>query len=86
MFPSEPSEPIPASPPYAVVEIVSPDDRFEELMNKLADYEQAGVEFVYVADPPVGKLSRYRRGDLSIVSALELPAFDVVIPRQSIFG
>ena len=86
VFASAQQEPIPVDPPYAVVEIVSPDDRYEELMSKLADYEQAGVEFMFVADPPVRRLSRYSRGDLSTVAALELPAYHAVIPVSSIFG
>ena len=86
IFTSDQEELIPRDPPYAIVEIVSPDDRFEELMSKLADYEQAGVEFIFVADPPVRKLSRYSRGDLFTVAALELPAYDAVIPAGSIFG
>ncbi|MSV31153.1 MAG: Uma2 family endonuclease [Bryobacterales bacterium] len=86
VFASEQTELIPVDPPYAVVEIVSPGDRFEDLMTKLADYEQAGVEFVFVADPPVRRLSRYHRGDLFTVAALELPGYQAVIPVDSIFG
>ena len=86
VFASAQREEIPVDPPYAIVEIVSPDDRFEELMSKLADYEQAGVEFIFVADPPVRRLSRYSRGDLFTVAALELPAYHAVIPVDSIFG
>jgi len=55
-------------------------------MSKLADYEQAGVEFIFVADPPVRRLSRFSRGDLFAVAALELPAYEAVIPAGSIFG
>ena len=86
IFTSDQEDLIPRDPPYAVVEIVSPDDRFEELMSKLADYERAGVEFIFVADPPVRRLSRFSRGDLSTVEALELPAYHAVIPVSSIFG
>jgi len=54
-------------------------------MSKLADYEQAGVEYIFVADPPVRRLSRYTRGDLSAVTAIELPSYNAVIPVASIF-
>ena len=85
VFSSKQNEPIPESTPYAVVEIVSPDDRHEELMSKLADYEAAGVGFIFVADPPLRKLSRYLNGDLLTVASLELPAFGVSIPAEKIF-
>ena len=86
VFSKEQEEPIPEETPFCVVEIVSPDDGYEDLMNKLADYEAAGVEFIFFADPPLKKLSRYRQGDLLTVRALELPAYQVVIPLTEIFG
>lgn len=86
VFASEQVELIPSDPPYAIVEIVSPDDKYDDLMSKLADYEQGGVEFVFVADPPVRRLSRYTRGSLVAVTALELSAYQAIIPIDSIFG
>lgn len=77
---------IPEDTPYLIVEIVSTDDRHEDLMAKLADYEQMGVEFIFVAGPPLRKLSRYLRGDLLTVPAIELPAYGVDIPRTNIFA
>jgi Uma2 family endonuclease len=87
VFLSESSDPIPESAPLVVVEIVSPDDRYEEIMTKLEDYEAAGVEYIFVADPPAQRLSLYRRGDLLLVSpALELHEYGVAIPTSAIFG
>jgi Uma2 family endonuclease len=86
LFSSEQNEAIPEIAPYVVVEIVSPDDRYEEMMSKLADYEEAGVEYIFVADPPVQKLSCYRHGDLFAVALLELGGHGVKIPVSSIFG
>jgi Uma2 family endonuclease len=86
VFSAEQNEAIPPDAPYCVVEIVSPDDRYDEIMSKLADYEGAGVEFIFVADPPAHKLSRYRHGDLLAVAALELTAYKVMIPLNLIFG
>ena len=86
LFASEQTELIPTDAPYAVIEIVSPDDGFEELMRKLADYENAGVEFIFIADPPVRRISRYTHGDLHSLTALEFPAYNAVIPVASIFG
>jgi Uma2 family endonuclease len=86
LFTSKPAQGILESLPYAVVEIVSPDESFDELTDKLHDYEEAGVEFLFVADPPKSKLFRYRHGDLHSVSALELPSFRAAIPVSAIFG
>ncbi|MDX1984203.1 MAG: Uma2 family endonuclease [Bryobacteraceae bacterium] len=70
VFTSEQNEPIPETAPCAVVEIVSPDDRYEEIMSKLADYGQAGVEYIFVADPAGHRFSRYRQGDLFALAAI----------------
>lgn len=86
LFSSKLADPIPEQAPCAVIEIISPDDRFNDLMQKLADYEDAGVEFIHVADPPTWKLWRYRHGDLSSVPALELAAHQVSISLDSIFN
>lgn len=86
IFASQQYSAIPDSTPYAVVEIVSPDDRYEEMMSKLADYQQAGIKFIFVADPPTRKLSRFLHGNLLSVTALELVEYDVEIPLASIFG
>jgi len=86
VFAAEQQDPVPEDIPYAVVEVISPDDRYEELMTKLADYEESGIEFIFVADPPARRLSRYRNGDLFAQPALELPAHGVKILLSSIFG
>ncbi len=87
VFSSESSQPIPENAPLVVVEIVSPDDRYEEIMSKLSDYEEAGVEYIFLVDPPAQRLSRYRHGDLLLVAPdLELHEFGVTIPIAAIFG
>jgi Uma2 family endonuclease len=86
VFASKPNQAIPQEAPQVVVEIVSPDDRYEEIMSRLADYEAAGVDYIFVADPPLRKLSRYRHGDLFSVAAIELAVPPVVIPLDLLFG
>ena len=82
---TRPQRDLPEDAPYMVVEIVSPDDRHEELITKLAEYEDAGIKFIFLADPPLRKLSRYQRGDLINVPALEMPEYGVNIPLSQIF-
>ena len=76
---------LPGDKPYAIVEIVSPDDRHEDLIGKLRDYEKAGIEFIFVADPPFRSISRFRLGDLLSVSSIDLPRYGVSIPAETIF-
>ncbi len=85
-FTTDPTAVIPEIAPYAVIEIVSPDDRYEEIMEKLADYERVGIAFILLADPPQRRLSLYRDESLISVSALEMPEFGVAIPIDTIFA
>jgi len=85
-FTAPPTAEIPVDPPYAVVEIVSPDDRHDEIVAKLDDYERAGVAYIFLVDPPWRKLSRYLDGSLLAVTALEIPSHGVKIPGDTIFA
>lgn len=78
--------------PELVVEILSPDDRWSEVKEKLHDYFAAGVDRVWVLDPRVRKVFSYR--SLSEVETFDedqiltddelLPGFEVVVAE--LFG
>lgn len=85
-FTSDPEDAIPEEPPCLVIEIVSPDDRHHELVEKLGEYEAAGVEFIYVADPVFRQLSRYSHRSLIAVDALELPVVGLRVSSAVIFA
>ncbi|MGO4880773.1 MAG: Uma2 family endonuclease [Bryobacteraceae bacterium] len=46
-----PPEPVLTRPPHLAIEIVSPDDRVPDILQKVAEYLKAGVPYVWVADP-----------------------------------
>jgi len=76
---------IPIEIPHIVVEIVSPDDRHDELMEKLADYQAFGVSHIWLADPTLRRLSIYRDGSLTSVTELALPDFSLTIKIAEVF-
>ncbi len=45
------SEPVLATPPHLVVEIVSPDDEVADLLAKVSDYLRFGVPHIWMPDP-----------------------------------
>lgn len=47
-------------PPELVVEVLSPRDRWSEVLEKLADYFEAGVDRVWVVNPKRRLISSYR--------------------------
>ena len=55
--------------PELVVEILSPDDRWSEVMRKLREYFSIGVKLVWVADPATRTVYAYR----SLTDVREFP-------------
>jgi Uma2 family endonuclease len=72
---SEPDEDVPSRPPLVVVEIISPDDRFSGVLEKLAEYRQWGVQHIWIVDPHRRTLATYDAGALLPASTLTLPGY-----------
>jgi Uma2 family endonuclease len=68
------------------IEILSPEDRHLELMQKLQEYKAWGVPHVWLVDPERHTLHIYSEGALTEVSALPIPEFDVQLTGAEIFG
>ncbi len=59
--------------PYLVVEILSEDDRFTSVQEKLREYEQFGIPHIWLIDPYSRHLSVHSLGSLRQVPSLEIP-------------
>jgi hypothetical protein len=70
---SKPAEAIPSRPPLVVIEIICPDDRYSEMLERLAEYQQWGVANIWVVDPHRRTLAAYEDEVLRTVSRLALP-------------
>ncbi|MDX1999873.1 MAG: Uma2 family endonuclease [Thermoanaerobaculia bacterium] len=67
--------------PELIVEIVSPEDRFSQMTEKLADYFSAGVDRVWILDPRVKRVFAYRSvTDVTVVEASETLTDEAVLP------
>ncbi len=84
VFQGEPAEDVPSSPPLVAIEILSPDDRFAEVLTKLEEYHHWGVAHVWFVDPIRRKLYVYTAG-LSEAPAFRLPEYGVEIAAAEIF-
>ena len=67
---------VPSTPPLAVIEIVSEDERYIELLEKLRDYAGWCVPHVWVVDPWTRQLACWQNGALVPIDALRLPEHD----------
>jgi Uma2 family endonuclease len=80
----EPSEEFPSSPPLIVIEIVSPDDRHTEIVEKLDEYKRWGVPNVWLVDPHSRRLYVYGDSGLAEVKAYELPQYELRLSRDDL--
>jgi Uma2 family endonuclease len=73
------------SPPLIAIEIVSPDDRYNDLTERLEDYRRWGVKHVWLVDPQRKRLWEYTEAGLLQYASLKLPEFDFEISSQELF-
>jgi Uma2 family endonuclease len=84
VFHGVPQERVPATAPFLVVEITSPDDRWEEMLRKLDEYRDWGVEHIWVVEPEMKKFHVYDSRGLSEVRQFELA--DLRITADALFA
>jgi len=62
-------------PPLLIVEILSPDDRLKDTMQRFRDYETLGVRYIVQMDPEDRATFLFAHGDLirGDLTALEVP-------------
>lgn len=82
----EPAENVPSRPPLVIVEILSRDDRWVEVVEKLEDYRQWGVRHIWLVDPWLHKLSVYSQEGIRQTEALEIPELEARLTAAEIVG
>ena len=75
----------PSDPPEIVVEIVSENDRWVDIQEKLAEYQAWGIKHIWLVDPWSRKLSVYDASGLHEVTAFDLPEFGAKLSTAEIF-
>jgi Uma2 family endonuclease len=80
----EPTEQIPSTPPFIVIEVVSPDDRYIDIHTKLEQYRKWGVPHVWLVDPWLRKLHAFT-AKLEEVDKLEIPELGISMTPSDLF-
>jgi Uma2 family endonuclease len=81
-----PEQQVPTKPSLVVVEIISKDDRYLELMQKLEEYREWGVPNIWVIDPSTKRFSMYIELGLQNVSSLSLPDYPFQLTPPELFA
>ncbi|MFN7936901.1 MAG: Uma2 family endonuclease [Bryobacteraceae bacterium] len=83
-WPAEPAGSVPDRLPLIAVEIISPDDRIADVMEKLREYTAAGIAHVWLLDPRNRRLYLYR-GGLREVEAYSVPELNLTAAGTDLF-
>ena len=51
VFPTDPKQRVPDTPPFLCIEILSPEDRLKRIQIRINDYLAMGVNMVWIIDP-----------------------------------
>ena len=84
VFQGKPAGSVPKDPPMIAIEILSPDDRMSEVLNKLEEFRQWGVRHVWLVDPHAKHAYTFD-GGLTPVPALRIPELNLEIKPGVIF-
>lgn len=71
---ANPREDLVTIAPLAVFEVLSPDDTFQELYEKLEDYAAMGIPQIWIVDPKTGMFKQYADACLRPASRFEMSA------------
>lgn len=69
---------------HVAIEILSEDDRMSQVLEKLSEYEAAGVMHIWLVDPRLELLSVYAGGNLNRVEMLTTPD-GIELTRDDVF-
>jgi Uma2 family endonuclease len=86
IFTQRPTGRMPSEAPLVIVEILSPDDRWRDLLARFADYNELGVAHIWVVDPELRRLYVYENEGLARVDHFELPDYRVSFTREEIMA
>jgi Uma2 family endonuclease len=82
----EPKQNVPLMPPLLVIEILSKDDRYHDLMEKLEEYRVWGVPNIWIVDPLARRLSVYTEVGPRNVSSLVLADYPFELTPSVLFS
>jgi Uma2 family endonuclease len=80
-----PAEQIFRKPPFICIEIVSPDDRVSRTNQRMIDYLNFGVPYVWLIDPETRKAWRCTPGAMVEVTELRSENPTMVVPLDQLF-
>jgi Uma2 family endonuclease len=73
-------------PAFVAIEILSLDDSMGETLDKLAEYENKGVRYIWLIDPHHRRMYAYREGSLFASAGLECADPRIELQAEEVFA
>jgi Uma2 family endonuclease len=86
VFIGEPQQLVPDAPPLVVIEILSKDDRYADVIQKLDEYRGWGVPNIWLIDPIAKRLAVYTEMGPQNISTLSLPEYSFQLTPVELFS
>ncbi|HUJ50807.1 MAG TPA: Uma2 family endonuclease [Bryobacteraceae bacterium] len=83
---SRPAGRFATDPAFIAIEIVSPDDNYHNLTQRLEDYRRWGVPHVWLIDPWLKRVYEHTEAGLLQRDSLALPELDFEISSKELFA
>lgn len=85
---SELQQPYPGKPVHLCSEVLSPEDRFSEVLAKCEDYHAWGVKFCWLIDPEKKQCWEYESGDRphQIPEGGRIAAREIIVSLADLFA
>ena len=80
-----PGEQIFTKPPFICIEILSPEDRLSAMQERVTDYLDTGVQYVWILDPKTRLAYRWTREGMHQVLELRTETPTIVVPLADVF-
>ena len=77
---------MPSNPPLIIVEVISPDDRHQDLVLKLEQYRKWGVTYVWAVEPELEKFYAYGSHGFAEVDHFAAPEAGFQITAAELFA
>jgi Uma2 family endonuclease len=81
----KPTDPIIRTPPFICIEVLSKDDHLSEMRQRVEDYLNFGVRYVWILDPATRRAYRCTPGGTQEVTELRTENPETLVPVGDLF-
>jgi Uma2 family endonuclease len=83
---TKPAEQVPTRPLFICIEILSRDQSISDMQDRVQDFLEFGVPYVWILDPKPQRAWQYTPGEMRQVAELRSEDPAILVPLEEIFA